>query len=443
MLNVQFMRSIIIGSLVFTYSAVTFSSDGTAEEVEKTPNILLVIADDMGIDASACYDLGDEQANMPILEKLCDSGMVFENAYSAPVCSPTRATIMTGKYGFRTGVGSAIPPEGGIGVSSDEITLFDRLKETDYAANVIGKWHIAGSDDGLNHPQTLGVDEYYGLYSGGTRDYFNWTAVSQGKQIEVNTYTTTDFTDKAIEWIDKQDQPWFLWLAYNAPHTPFHLPPSHLHTANNLSDDPASINENPVPYYNAMLEALDTELGRLLSSIPQQQRDNTLIIFIGDNGTPSKTQKSLFGQRRMKGTLYEGGTHVPMIVNGPGVMSGRSESLVNTTDIYATILDIVGPASNAQDSFSFFEALSGDNSKREYIYTEHFAANPDDMRRGNTAGWAIRDARYKLLAIDGEPHVLFDLIADPLETNDLLSGTLSNDIKAIASRLEQAKASLE
>ena len=93
-------------------------------------NVLLIIADDMGVDASACYDVGNTQAHMPNLEKLCASGLVFDNTYAAPVCSPTRATIMTGKYGFRTGVGSAIPRTGGIGLSNDEVTLFDRLNET-------------------------------------------------------------------------------------------------------------------------------------------------------------------------------------------------------------------------------------------------------------------------------------------------------------------------
>ena len=100
------------------------------------PNVLLIIADDMGIDASHCYSLGENQAKMPNVEKLCSNGMVFEKAYSGPVCSPTRSTIMTGKYGFRTGVGAAIPKNGGTnGLADDETSLFDVLSTTNYKAN--------------------------------------------------------------------------------------------------------------------------------------------------------------------------------------------------------------------------------------------------------------------------------------------------------------------
>ena len=299
-------------------------------------------------------------------------------------------------------------------LSNDEVTLFDRLNETNYSSNVIGKWHIAGTEDGLDQPSELGVSDYYGLYSGGTRDYFKWTAVTGGKEVAVDEYATTHFTNKAIEWIDGQDTPWFLWLAYNAPHTPFHLPPAELHTANDLPDDEKSIDENPLPYYNAMLEALDTEIGRLLSSITDL--DNTVVMFIGDNGTPGRTKKSVYGDRGMKGTFWEGGVHVPFIVNGPGVAKGRTSTLVNSTDLYATVLDIANGSSTAQDSISFKDALAGGKNERSHVYVEHFAANPDDIRSSNTAGWAIRDSRYKLVALDGKEPMLFDLSNDSFET---------------------------
>lgn len=404
---------------------------------QTSPNVLLIIADDMGVDASACYDVGNTQAHMPNLEKLCASGLVFDNTYAAPVCSPTRATIMTGKYGFRTGVGSAIPRTGGIGLSNDEVTLFDRLNETNYSSNVIGKWHIAGSEDGLDQPSDLGVSDYYGLYSGGTRDYFKWTAVTGGKTVAVGEYATTHFTNKAIEWIDGQDTPWFLWLAYNAPHTPFHLPPAELHTANDLPEDKKTIEGNPLPYYNAMLEALDTEIGRLLSSITDL--DNTVVMFIGDNGTPGRTKKSVYGDRGMKGTFWEGGVHVPFIVNGPGVAKGRTSTLVNSTDIYATVLDIAHISSTAQDSISFKDALAGGANDRTHVYVEHFAANPDDIRSSNTVGWAIRDSRYKLVTLDGKEPMLFDLLNDSFETTDLLASDDNAGALEIAKGLQAAK----
>ena len=113
------------------------------------PNILLIIADDMGLDASPCHDVGNHKVFRPNLETLCSEGMVFDNAYSAPVCSATRATIMTGEYGFRTGVGAAIPRTRGQGLSVDEPSLFDLLEDINYSSGVIGKWHLAGSDDSL------------------------------------------------------------------------------------------------------------------------------------------------------------------------------------------------------------------------------------------------------------------------------------------------------
>lgn len=408
---------------------------------QSNPNILLIIADDMGVDASACYDVGDTQAKMPNLEKLCSEGMVFENAYSAPVCSPTRATIMTGKYGFRTGVGSAIPRQGGDGLSADEVSLFDQLSEANYSSNLIGKWHLAGLKDGLTHPKELGVSDYYGLYSGGTRSYSSWTAVSRGQRQGVDVYTTTDFTNKAIDWISVQSSPWFLWLAYNAPHTPFHLPPSHLHTAGDLPEDQASIEADPLPYYNAMLEALDTEIGRLLSELPDPE--NTLVMFMGDNGTPGRTRKTLYGDRGMKGSFWEGGVRIPLIAHGPGVLAGRTASLVNTTDIYATILGIASGVSDAPDSISFESAFSGEVSRRKHVYVEHFTANPANMRRRNTAGWAIRDHQHKLVRIDGRDPMLFDLLTDPFETTDLLTDERIPNAKEIAADLENAKAALE
>lgn len=122
----------------------------------ESPNVLLIIADDMGIEASNCYSLGNQQAHMPNIEAMCKQGMVFENSYSAPVCSPTRATIMTGQYGFRTGIGAAIPKDGGegLGLSDDSTTLFDLLEKSRYSTNVIGKWHLADSNTDYQHPKS-------------------------------------------------------------------------------------------------------------------------------------------------------------------------------------------------------------------------------------------------------------------------------------------------
>lgn len=418
---------IVAGTLPLTASADTHAA----------PNILLVIADDMGLDASNCYDVGKSQANMPNIEKLCASGLVFDNAYSAPVCSPTRSTIMTGQYGFRTGVGAAIPKRNASnGLSPDETSLFDVLSSTPYSTNVIGKWHLASSNSDLNHPNELGVPDYFGLMSGGIPDYFNWQAVENGKLVQVTTYSTTELTNQSIDWISQQENPWFLWLAYNAPHAPFHLPPADLHTAHDLKADKSSVDANPLPYYNAMLEALDTEVGRMLDTLSTEVRENTVVIFIGDNGTPGQISRDFYGRKRTKGSIYEGGTHIPFIVQGPGFEHGRSPALVNTTDLFSTIAELAGATNEAPDSISLLPIVRGETSGRANAYIEHFSDSAG--KRPDVFGWAMRDQRYKLVAAEDQQEELYDLDNDPLEKNNLLAGNSSASITAIAEELRKA-----
>lgn len=419
-----------------------WASAESVESVESAkPNILLIIADDMGVEASNCYSLGQTQAKMPNMEALCASGLVFEKAYSAPVCSPTRATIMTGKYGFSTGVGAAIPARGADnGLSDGETSLFDVLATTPYATNLIGKWHLANASDDLTHPSRLGVSDYFGLISGGIPDYFNWQAVEHGQRVQITRYSTTELTDRSINWIAQQKSPWFLWLAYNAPHTPFHVPPSHLHSAKGLNPDKAAIEANPLPYYNAMLEALDTEMGRLLGTLSEKVRKNTVVIFIGDNGSPGQITRGLYGPKRSKGTIYEGGTHIPWVVQGPGFEKGRHPALVNTTDLFATIAELAGAKSPATDSVSLLPIVQGKRLGRSTAYVEHFSNQPG--MPPDVFGWAVRDQRYKLVAAKGEAEQLFDLDNDPLEKTDLLGWGASADAMAKAAELKRAYTSL-
>jgi arylsulfatase B len=188
----------------------------------------------MGLDGSLCYQVGDQQAPMPNVEAMCANGLVFENAYAAPTCSPTRAPILSGQYGFRAGIGASVAPDGSDALTNDTPTLFDALAPIGYASNVIGKWHISGRNLGYDAPALMGVSDYFGPYNGGVDDYFNWTAIENGKPVEVKGYATTVLTDRAINWIDAHDMPWVLWLAYNAPHAPFHLPPADLHSFDDL-----------------------------------------------------------------------------------------------------------------------------------------------------------------------------------------------------------------
>ncbi|MDX8347971.1 sulfatase-like hydrolase/transferase [Cognatiyoonia sp. IB215446] len=404
------------------------------------PNVLLIIADDMGLDASQCYDIGNQQAPMPNLEAMCASGLVFDNAYAQPTCSPTRATIMSGQYGFRTGVGAPVAPDGSDDLDPDTFTLFDALAPTGYAANVIGKWHITGRQMGFDLPEQMGVPDYFGLFYGGVQDYFNWTAVEGGQEVQIEGYATTVLTDRAIGWIEEQDAPWFLWLAYNAPHSPFHLPPNELHSFDDLPDDEASVDANPLPYYQAMLEALDTEIGRLLNSLSAEDRAKTVVMFIGDNGTPNQVLNGLYGDHQAKATLYDSGTHVPMIVSGPGIEAGRTDAFINASDLTATIAGLAGAEFSSPDSFDFGSVLLGGDGSRDYIYTDHFTNR--ETRGGGIYGWALREGNYRLVVPRDAPAELFDLSLDPLEQVNLLADGGTDEVLQIEVNLRARRDAL-
>ena len=233
----------------------------------------------------------------------------------------------------------------------------------------------------------------------------------------------------AIDWIDDQAQPWFLWLAYVAPHSPFHLPPAELHTQT-LSGTEADIAANPRAYYLAAIEAMDTEIGRLLGTMTEAELDNTIILYIGDNGTPGRVvDRSVYGNGS-KGSLMEGGLRVPMVVSGAAVsrQNVRESALINSTDFFVTIANLAGSTvTSVEDSQSFKGLLSNtDSVQRDYVYS--------DFEGDSITGWAIRDHQYKLITtLDGQQQ-LYDLVDDPLETSNLLDGTsdYSNVVEGLA-----------
>nr|WP_299383425.1 sulfatase-like hydrolase/transferase [Allomuricauda sp.] len=398
---------------VVTDDEIVIDDDDSINGDEETthPNILLIIADDMGLDATPGYDVGTLKPNMPNLQELASNGLTFTNVWAYSVCTPARASILTGKYGFRTNVLKVDDP-----LSTSEVSIhsyLDQNTDNAYAHAVVGKWHLSRSPD---HPITMGVDYFAGFLGGGVPDYFNWSLVENGSSSTSREYTTTKFTDLAIDWVDEQTQPWFLWLAYNAPHTPFHLPPDGLHTQVGLTDNQADIDAEPRPYYLASLEAMDVEIGRLLASLSEEERDNTLIIFLGDNGTPNQVAQE-YPNRRVKGSLYQGGINVPMIVSGTMVTrKGELEqALIGSTDLFATIAEVAGTGiSEIEDSLSFRGLLDSPNgAQRQFVYTE----------RGDDSGeidQTIRNATHKYMLFADGTESLYDLSTDPFELTDLL-----------------------
>ncbi len=399
------------------------SDDANAMIHETTPpNILLIISDDMGLDATPNYSIGSVKPNMPTLESFMDNGITFNNVWANPLCSPTRASILTGKYGTRTGI-TRVPSQ----LSSTEHILQNDMPN--YQTALIGKWHLSND---VNQPVNMGIDYFAGILSGGVSSYENWNLVENGTTSTSTEYATTELTNLAADWIDAQNEPWFLWLAYNAPHTPFHLPPTDLHSQGNLPSDQASINANPLPYYMAALEAMDTEIGRLLQSMSAEERENTVIIFIGDNGSPTRVAQE-YGNRRAKGTVYQGGVNVPMAITGKNVsrINQEDNSLINATDLYNTIVEISGnltTQSNDSESFKNLFANAGTGT-RDYAFSE---ISFDD----NTSDYTVCSLTHKYIMFNDDSEALFNLNDDPLENINLLEQTLSASDSEIFNELK-------
>lgn len=356
-----------------------------------SPNILLIISDDQGQDASAQYTLSKDLPVTPNLDSLANNGLVFDNLWVTPGCTTTRAALITGKYGVNTGVlaiGEELP-------SSETILhayLANNPATAHYQSALIGKWHLGGDNVMNSHPNEMGVPYFSGSLTGSIPNYSRWTLTTNGQSSESTTYNTTQLTNSAIDWIQVQTQPWFMWLAYTAPHLPIHLPPNNLHSQI-LSGTSADIENNPRSYYLAAIEAMDTEIGRLLDAMSDETRNNTLIFFIGDNGSPAQVIDRTVYINGSKGSLYESGLRVPMLASGKGVsrQNERESGLINGTDFFATIAELAGSElSEIHNSVSFKNLLNNaDSPAREYIYAD-FESNLE-------TGWAIRNQQYKLI----------------------------------------------
>lgn len=399
------------------------SDDANAIIQETTPpNILLIISDDMGLDATPNYSIGSVKPNMAILESIMNNGITFNNVWANPLCSPTRASILTGKYGIRTGV-TRVPSQ----LSSTEHILQNDMPN--YQTALIGKWHLSND---TSQPTNMGIDYFAGILGGGVSSYENWSLVENGSTSTSTEYATTELTNLAIDWVEAQNEPWFLWLAYNAPHTPFHLPPTDLHSQGNLPADQSSINANPLPYYMAALEAMDTEMGRLLQSMTAEERENTVIIFIGDNGSPNQVAQD-YGNRRAKGTVFQGGINVPMAITGKNVtrINQEDNNLINATDLYNTIIEISGnlaTQNNDSESFKNLLANAGTGS-RNYAFSE-ISFNDD------TSDYTVRSLTHKYIRFSDTSEEFFNLKDDPMENDNLLDESLSDSDTDIYNELK-------
>ncbi len=442
-------------------------------------NILLIIADDVGADMIGAYQplVGSQSVpQTPTIDGLATQGILFRNVWVNPLCAATRAALQTGRYGFRTGVQDAT---GTLPVKEFSIgKVLHRDPANHHALALFGKWGLAGAP-GLTQPDPvqMGYDEYKGVLAPGIpagETYSNFTEYSisfhEGSGCDqhdpasyasatcvsslapqtpasqvVTTYATTKNADDTIAWINGihnqsgGTRPWFVTLAFNAAHTPLNAPPAGLIHGANCSTYVSGTNGPSC--YRAMVEAMDSEIQRVLANIPQAELDRTTIIFMGDNGSAQGMAVSPFDGAKAKATVYEGGVHVPFIVAGSDVAAkGRiSNALVNATDVFMTILDLAGfdhshlPTQiDAQtpwlhDSVSLLPILQDPcttgcqiQTMRQFAYTGVNSQNP------TATASAVRDfAGYKLIwsLSEGVVWKFYNLAVDPYEQNNLVSAS--------------------
>lgn len=389
-------------------------------------NVLLIIADDYGTDANSLYNtIAGATPPTPNLTALASAGVRFTNAYAYPVCSPTRACMISGRLSFRTGVGEAVSAAAANSLTDSELTLPEVITQNaslGIQSASFGKLHLnAGTPTSIaNKPNTTGGWPHYaGATGGGLTSYTSWTKTVNGINSSVSTYATTDVVNDTVAWINARtsaSQQWVAWVAFNAPHTPFHVPPTSLHT---YGANPAT----NLLKYRAAVQAMDTEIGRLLLSVDAA---NTDIIFIGDNGTPGQVIQAPYTSTHAKDSLYEGGIRVPLIIKGPSVVSGgRTDgSLVHAVDLFSTILELAGvplPTSVALDSRSLKPIIAGESvSLRTRLYVDQF-----DQSSPTIGGRALRDDRYKIIRLNTGSDEFYDLLNDSGETNNLLAGGIA------------------
>lgn len=395
----------------------------------KKPNILIILTDDQGYHDVSYY--GTKDLHTPNIDALREDGMRFDNFLTnSPVCAPTRASLLSGKYPDRVGVPGLIRfhPENNWGyLDPQTILLPQKLKEADYHTAHIGKWNLGLESPNL--PNQKGFDLFHGWLEDMMEDYvvkrrhgMNFMRLN-GETIDPPGHATDLFTDWAADYITEQakdEQPFFLYLAYNAPHFPVQPPKE---WADRVKKRNPSLPEKRSSLI-AFIEHLDHGIGKVITSLKESgQYENTIIIFTSDNGGHLPDLANNGPLRDGKQSMYEGGLRVPTLVSWPGHISpGSSTDQVNVSmDIYPTLLQLAGvEIAHSIQGRSFLNTLLG-KMEAEEERVIYFARREGGIAYGGKAYHAIRKGDWKLLQNSPyQPMELYNLKNDPQESQDLI-----------------------
>ena len=394
------MKYFIIALLLAFLSFETFSQQ---------PNVLIIIADDQG-----WGDLGftgNKTAHTPNLDKLAKSGTILDRFYVSPVCSPTRAEILTGRYHVRTGVSGT--STGRVRLDLDETTIAEAFKHNGYQTALFGKWHNGGQAP--YHPNCRGIDEFYGFCSGHWGNYFNPILEHNGEVLKGKGFMTDDLTDHAIEYINKQqDQPFFMIMALNTPHSPMQVPDAFWNRYNNkpIQQKGSVPEKEDIQHTRAALalnENIDENIGRVIATLEKNnQLNNTIIIYFSDNGPNGNRYNG--GMKGIKGSTDEGGVRVPFIISWKNnIKNGRTlPQIAANIDLFPTLIELAGlhwKNPKPFDGISLKNILMDKNPSMPDRFIPSFWANET----------SVRSQKFRLSNKDE----LYDMVNDPNQTKNV------------------------
>ena len=395
--------------IITIVNILTLSQCRRAEVQQRNakPNVLIILTDDQGYGDLSIH--GNLDINTPTLDSLAHESAQFDRFYVSPLCAPTRASLLTGRYHLRTGTISV--SKGMEIMQSSEVTLAEIFKANGYKTGIFGKWH--NGQHMPNHPLGQGFDEFFGFCGGHWSNYFDTELEHNGEKVQTKGYITDILTDKALAFMENnKDSSFFCYVPYNAPHSPHQVPDEYFdkYKAKGLDDELASI--------YGMVDNIDVNVGRLLKKLDASGlAKETIVIFLTDNGPNGVRYNG--GMKGIKGSVDEGGVRVPCFWRWPGKIRPGTITLPGAhVDILPTLVDLCGLKmieTKPLDGVSLAQALKGEKQVLERELFSH-VAQPQLPIKAFPA--SVRKYPFTL-TVQAEAKALYNIAVDPAQQTDI------------------------